>query len=336
MNKQEHKTVEQIDAFYEQMASKSKQRSILEGLLYLVTLIVLISLFTMAISRLNEQMSAQITANQKLVDRLDIMEDEMRTLRNGIYKQSNITRDWVERQMVAEVIAKQVNRRTATEQQLQLVESYQAKQQQNPQQEQDSIYFLTRAIEYLKAKKYQQALELVNKAISLDKRVSTPYSVKSEILAKQNKLTEAIAAQTLAIHIEKKLPFSDVLANYYNTRGFLYIKTNQLQKALADFKYGSEISEGDEKSFIMENSALVALYQGQWQQALDITTELLALDVDGGWKWFLRAIAADKLNDKKLQKQALAEWQKTTNDNTTELLKKALANSNLSSYDKWL
>jgi len=333
----EHATVKKIDDLYENMNIKSKQRFKIETLLFTLVLLILIGLFASAISSLNKQLTTQITENEKLVNRLDKIETEMKAIRKNIYEKSGITVKEIQQQLVSDVIAKKVNRRTSPEQQ-KVLESYQNDENYNDLK--DNIYYLTKAVELSAENKLDQALEMVNLSIRYNNNISTPYSVKSEILAKQKEFVQATLAQTQAINIESRLPFSEVLPNYYNTRGFLYIKQEQLDLALTDFYKGSEIASGDEKSFILENAVLVALHQEQWQKAFALSTKLIEFNVDGGWKWFLRAIAADKVNDKKARKVARANWQKNINANpnanTIDLLKASLNNTNLSSYQKWL
>lgn len=336
-SKTQQSSIENIDALYERMNLKSKQHFRLETILFVLVLIVLITMFGLAISNLNSQLTAQIEQNTKLVTRLDSLESEMKAIRKSIYEKSGISVKEVQQQLVSDVIAKKVNRRASPEQQ-KVIESYQ--KDKNYSDLKDNIYYLTKAVELSAENELPQALEMVNKSISLNNKVSTPYSVKSEIYAKQEKLVQATEAQTKAIDIESQLPFSEVLPNYYNTRGFLYIKQGEFDLALADFYQGSELALDDEKSFILENAVLVALYQGNWQEAFESSSALIDLNVDGGWKWFLRAIAADKINDKKARKIARDNWQKSINENpnanTIELLKKALANTNISAYQKWL
>jgi len=336
-SKTQQSSIENIDALYERMNLKSKQHFRLETILFVLVLIVLITMFGLAISNLNSQLTAQIEQNTKLVTRLDSLESEMKAIRKSIYEKSGISVKEVQQQLVSDVIAKKVNRRASPEQ-LKVIESYQ--KDKNYSDLKDNIYYLTKAVELSAENELPQALEMVNKSISLNNKVSTPYSVKSEIYAKQEKLVQATEAQTKAIDIESQLPFSEVLPNYYNTRGFLYIKQGEFDLALADFYQGSELALDDEKSFILENAVLVALYQGNWQEAFESSSALIDLNVDGGWKWFLRAIAADKINDKKARKIARDNWQKSINENpnanTIELLKKALANTNISAYQKWL
>ena len=333
----DHKAVQKIDDLYKNMNIKSKQQFKIETVLFILVLLILIGLFTVAISSLNHQLTTQITENEKLVTRLDKIETEMKAIRQKIYQKSGITVKEIKQQLISDVIAKKVNRRNSPEQQKAL-ESYQ--NDKNYSTLKDNIYYLTKAAELSAENKLPQALEMVNKSIELNENISTPYSVKSEILTKQNELAEATKAQTRAIDIESKLPFSEVLPNYYNTRGFLYIKQEKLAHALVDFKKGSSIAVGDEESYILENAVLVALYQEKWQSAFDLSTKLIELNVDGGWKWFLRAIAADKINNKSERKKARANWQKSIsadpNANTIELLKASLKQSNLSEYQKWL
>jgi tetratricopeptide (TPR) repeat protein len=333
----EHKKIKSVDDLYERMNIKSKQHFRIETVLFTTILIILITLFGLAISNLTTQLSEQIKQNTKLVNRLDTIEAEMKAIRKTIYEKSGISVKEVQQQLVSEVIAKKVNRRSSPEQ-LKVIETYQ--NDKNYSDLKDNIYYLAKAVDLSAQDKLTQALAMVNKSIELKSNISTPYSVKSEIFAKQNKFIDAIAAQDQAIAIESKLPFSEVLPNYYNTRGFLHIKQKRLDKALADFHQGSDIAIGDEKSFILENAVLVALYQSEWQKAFDLSSRLIDLNVDGGWKWFLRAIAADNIKNNKEKKAAMANWQESVdanpNPNTIELLKKSLGNSDLSKYKKWL
>ena len=332
-NDNKHVTEQQVDELYLRMDSSNKKSLTASWLIYIVIFLLLVALFAGAISTLNNQLTTQITANEKLVNRLDGMEQEMKAIRNKIYERSGISVKEVKQQIVSDVIAKKVNRR-ATPEQLKVLESYQSNENFNDSK--DNIYYLTKAVNASAEDNLPEALAMVNRAIELNSHVSTPYSVKSEILTKQKKFKPAVEAQTQAINLEKQLPFSDVLANYYNTRGFLYIQLKDYEKALADFHLGSDIAEGDERSFILENAVLVALYQAKWQQAFTLSDKLIALDVDGGWKWFLRAIAADKLNKHTTVKKSLANWHKDLDENTAQLLKVSLESSNLSVYQKWL
>jgi len=332
-----HVTEEQVDELYLRMNNSNKKSITLSWFIYVVIFLLLITLFVAAISNLNEQLTLQITANEKLVNRLDTIETEMKAIRKNIYAKSGISVKEVQQQLVSDVIAKKVNRRASPEQQ-KLLETYQS--QEDYSDLRDNIYYLAKAVDLSTEGKLSQALDMVNQSITLNDNISTSYSVKSAILAKQQDLVKAISAQTQAINIESKLPFSEVLPNYYNTRGFLYIKQEQLDRAIADFYRGSDIAVGDEKSFILENAVLVALYQEKWQDAFELSTKLIAFNVDGGWKWFLRAIAADKINDKSARREARSNWQKSINanpnTNTINLLKASLENSNLTSYQKWL
>ena len=248
-------SVESIDALYERMNLKSKQHFRLETILFVLVLIILISMFGFAISNLNSQLTAQIEQNTKLVTRLDAFESEMKAIRKSIYEKSGISVKEVQQQLVSDVIAKKVNRRASPEQ-IKVIESYQ--KDKNYSDLKDNIYYLTKAAELSAENELPQALEMVNKSLALNDKVSTPYSVKSAIFAKQDKLIKATDAQTEAINIESQLPFSEVLPNYYNTRGFLYIKQDKFDLALADFYQGSELALDDEKSFILENAVLVA------------------------------------------------------------------------------
>ncbi len=333
----EKTTVKSIDDLYERMNSKSKQHFRFETVIFITVLVMLITLFGLAISNLTSQLSEQIVQNTKLVNRLDTIEAEMKAIRKSIYEKSGISVKEVQQQLVSDVIAKKVNRRASPEQ-LKVIETYQ--KDKNYSDLKDNIYYLAKAVDLSAKNQLPEALKMVDDSIRLKDNISTPYSVKSEILAKQNKLMQATEAQTKAINIESKLPFSEVLANYYNTRGFLYIKQNKLNHALADFHKGSDIAIGDEKSFILENAVLVALYQGEWQNAFSLSTQLIDLNVDGGWKWFLRAIAADKIKNKSARKEAKAKWQESIstnpNANTIELLTASLKDTNLSAYQKWL
>jgi tetratricopeptide (TPR) repeat protein len=333
----ELQTVQKIDDLYKEMNIKSKQQFKVETLIFIVVLLILIGLFGISISSLNNQLTQQITENKKLVNRLDQIEVEMRAIRQNIYEKSGITVKEIQQQLITDVIAKKVNRRSSPEQQKAL-ESYQKDKSYSNLK--DNVYYLTQAAELSADNKLTPALQSINRSIELKGNISTPYSVKSEILAKQGNIVAATEAQTTAINIESELPFSEVLANYYNTRGFLYIKQKMFANALDDFQKGSSIASGEEKSYILENAVLVALYQEQWQNAFDISTRLIDFKVDGGWKWFLRAMAADKINNKSERKKARAKWQQSINAdpnaNTIELLKAALEQSNLSEYQKWL
>lgn len=333
----EHKTVQKIDDLYTKMNIKSKQQFKIETLLFIIVLLILIGLFGISISSLNKQLTQQITENKKLVNRLDTIEVEMKAIRQKIYEKSGITVKEVQQQLITDVIAKKVNRRSSPEQQKTL-ESYQKDKSYSNLK--DNVYYLTQAAELSADNELNIALQAVNRSIELKSDISTPYSVKSEILAKQGNIIAAIETQTTAINIESELPFSEVLPNYYNTRGFLYIKQKMFANALDDFIKGSSIANGEEESYILENAVLVALYQEQWQNAFDISTTLIEFNVDGGWKWFLRAIAADKINNKSERKKARSKWQKSIsaepNANTMELLRSALQQSNLSEYQKWL
>lgn len=355
MDNSTHVTEQQVDDLYLRMNRSNKKSLTTSWLVYVIIFFLLIALFASAISSFNEELTTQITANEKLVNRLDTIiianeklvnrldtiETEMRIIRNNIYNKGDVSVKEVQQQLVSDVIAREVNRRTSPEQQ-KILETYQ--EDENYSDLKDNIYFLTKAVSLSSKSKLTQALKAVEQSINLNNAVSTPYSVMSEILAKQNKLEQATIAQTKAIDIESKLPFSDVLPNYYNTRGFLYIKQNKFDQALADFRKGSNIAEGDEKSFILENAVLVDLYLGKWENAFVLSTELIEFNVDGGWYWFLRAIAADKLNNKDDKKIAIDNWHKKINaepnpDSIASLkasLKASLENTNLSSYQEWL
>jgi tetratricopeptide (TPR) repeat protein len=351
MDKSTHVTEQQVDDLYLRMHKSNKKSLTASWLIYVLIFILLIALFAGAISSLNEELTTQIIANDKLVNRLDIIivandklvnrldtiEKEMKIIRNNIYSKGDVSVKEVRQQLVSDVIAREVNRRTSPEQQ-KMLEAYQENEDYNELK--DNIYFLTKAVRLSSKDELTKALKAVEQSINLNNNISTPYSVMSEILAKQKKLKQATIAQTKAISIESKLPFSEVLPNYYNTRGFLYIKQDKFDQALADFRKGSNIAEGEEKSFILENAVLVDLYLGKWEDAFVLSTELIEFNVDGGWYWFLRAIAADKLNNKEDEKIAIDNWNKNIeadpNPDSIASLKASLENTNLSSYQEWL
>jgi hypothetical protein len=60
------------------------------------------------------------------------------------------------------------------------------------------------------------------------------------------------------------------------------------------------------------------------------------MNAEGGWKWFLRAISADKIKKKDEKKKSLDKWYAQSDQSDVVSLKKALTGTNLEIYTSLL
>lgn len=334
MEQHKHVTPDDIDNLYRQMKGSENSLFRLSTYIYLLILIVFISGFWYMLNRLDQRLEAQLENNNRLVAKLTALEAEMVTIRNSLYQKAKVSPEEVQGRQVAQTIAKEANLRPASD-----MERQQAKAFVKTSKERgtaNNLVILVEASNLFRDKKYQLALEKVDSAIALEQNLPVAYSLKASILKNMGDVDDAITNQTLAINIEKKEPFSSLLPNFYNTRGFWYLELEQLEKAKQDFISGSQVAIGDEKSFITENIVMVELFQENWQAAFDDTTELLALNVDGGWLSFFRAVAADKINNQAAVKKSLAKWHLIDNPESSKRLTEAIKGTAIANYTKWV
>lgn len=92
--------------------------------------------------------------------------------------------------------------------------------------------YIRRAITYVASKKLNLALADVNEAVRLEPENAFAYFDRGTIHRALGNLNLAIADFSKAIEIKR---FDEIIYEHYNARGYLYLATDDYQKAFADF-----------------------------------------------------------------------------------------------------
>jgi len=337
-----------IDFVLEHLEKNNKKASLFTYLIGIVVMLIFAASFYFHIESLNNKLSTQLKRSQETIDSLEYelkrqlkrnvetidrvmnLEFELKEIGQILYDSNAISDESLKNKEMENIIARETNRRQITSEERKSLDDYEASNTQ--QSDYKKTKNLTTALEKSAQGKTDEAFNLVNKAIEQSKNSSVAYTLKAEILSKQKKYLDAIVAQTKAIDLEKVNIFSNILPNFYNTRGFYYLQLENFDDAIKDFKTGSSIAKGDERAFIAENIIYCYLLQNKWEKAFEQANEVIAMEIEGGWKWFLRAISADKTNRLDEKKKSLLKWYNNFEIANADSLKKALEGTNLEGY----
>ena len=151
---------------------------------------------------------------------------------------------------------------------------------------------------------FDKSIWAINEYISLAPDEANPYDSRADLYAYNGKLDQAIESYKKAL--EKKPDFSTSLAKL----GHMYLFKREYVKAESCYKVLASSSDKDTRSEGRTYMAIVPLYQGKFEEALEVLNDGLAADrmeeveAEQGWKHIFKA---DAYLGKKNPKSALKE-----------------------------
>jgi len=184
----------------------------------------------------------------------------------------------------------------------------------------EAVHYLNKAIEidplykvaynmlayaYNEMGDFEKSIWAINKYVSLAPDEANPYDSRADLYAYNGKLDQAIESYKKAL--ERKPDFYVSLAKL----GYMYLSKMEYPKAESCYKVLSSSSEKDWRSGGRSLLALVPLYQGKFNKALEVLDDGIAADrmegAEGEWNAYKHILKALIYEEKKNLELALKE-----------------------------
>ena len=149
--------------------------------------------------------------------------------------------------------------------------------------------YMTRAQLKIELGDSLQALELLNKAIELDKGNSFAFALRSMILEQQEEHQLAMEDMNRAIRLDPEQP------SYYINRAFIKYNSDDLNGAIGDYDTALELDPNSTVGHY--NRGLLRAQVGDRNRAIDDFTAVLAQEPDNTFAIYNRAILRDEVGD---------------------------------------
>lgn len=125
----------------------------------------------------------------------------------------------------------------------------------------------------LEFEQYNDAIMALDRAIDIDKKYATAYSLKAWALFKLNKYEEALEANTQAMHLDAK----GLFANHLTLQGWLFYHLGRYEEALTMLEQA--LQQGAEYDVLAYEAVGRTFFQLQrYQEALSAFEQALLLD----------------------------------------------------------
>ncbi|TRU24632.1 MAG: serine protease [Microcystis aeruginosa Ma_SC_T_19800800_S464] len=154
------------------------------------------------------------------------------------------------------------------------------------------------SVVYRYLENYEQALTVINQAISLFPNNPNHYNEKSGVLALLKRYDEGLAAITQAIHLAPR-------AGWYNHRGNLYSNQQKYELALADYNKAIELNRNYAMAYY--NRGVVYYDQQKYELALADYNKAIELDSNDAIAYNNRGVV---YYDQQKYELALADYNK--------------------------
>jgi tetratricopeptide (TPR) repeat protein len=119
---------------------------------------------------------------------------------------------------------------------------------------------------------FEKSIWAINKYIELAPGEANPYDSRGDLYARNGKLDQAIESYKRALEIKPDLDFS-----WFNL-GHMYLFKREYAKAESCYRQPSSSSEKDTRSAARLYLAFIPLYQGKFDQALEVLDDGIAAD----------------------------------------------------------
>jgi tetratricopeptide (TPR) repeat protein len=141
----------------------------------------------------------------------------------------------------------------------------------------------TLAYKLYKEKKYTQAIEVINKCISLNPKYDDNYSLKAYIYTYSNQFKNAIEA------IDKAIALTNSNDNYFELKANCLSELNQIDSAVTNYEKAIKINSGNERYY--SNLIYTLKLVQNWEHILSV------------WQDYTILLSNDKINEEKGEHQ---------------------------------
>ena len=149
--------------------------------------------------------------------------------------------------------------------------------------------YMTRAQLKIELGDSLQALELLNKAIALDKGNSFAFALRSMLLEQQEEHTAALEDMNKAIRLDPEQP------SYYINRAFIRYNSEDLNGAIGDYDTALELEPNSTVGHY--NRGLLRAQVGDRNRAIEDFSAVIAQEPDNTFAIYNRAILRDEVGD---------------------------------------
>ena len=153
----------------------------------------------------------------------------------------------------------------------------------------EPVAYMTRAQLKIEMNDSIEALELLNRAIELDKSSAYAFALRSMLLAQQDNYDDALADMNRAIRLDPEQP------SFYINRALIRYNKEELNDAVRDYDQALELDP--ESTVGHYNRGLLRAQVGDRNRAIDDFTAVIAQEPDNTFAIYNRAILRDEVGD---------------------------------------
>ena len=166
---------------------------------------------------------------------------------------------------------------------------------------------------------YATAEERLDRAIELVPTWPAMYIVRGLTFRRAEEYEKAIR------DFDKAIELAPFYGGAFFGRGLSELYLGRLSKAERDFEKAlSLFGDPKKKASAWENIGLIRIHQQKWNEAFEISDNVIRWNEQSAWIWLVRSIAAFKLENKSTARKAHTKWRNLRTDSDTKRLMKLL------------